>query len=545
MIINHNLPAINAHRQMGINNSALSKSLEKLSSGLGINRASDNAAGLAISEKMRGQISGLDQASKNAQDGISLIQTAEGALNETHSILQRMRELSVQSANGTYQDEVDRTNIQKEVDALKSEIDRIATSTHYNGIKLLDGSLSGSTSTSGAYGPKFGVLSDAAGALQGAVITSDVSGVAVSVNNQLVTEKGSEVAVWNAAGNTLTLNLVANTQYSQDQINDLIKNAKQELSTPATGSPADVTVKLQNGSLSTGAAGAATTTDTTTAGIRATATGAAGATDPTAAGNFLGANNITLTANKYGADMNNVITFAFTAKAGAEAVEETVAPDYTDGTITAGEYTVELQAGKDYTKEDIEKILKDNGLDYSVTLEGPDPEATTLNILNSAATTVVTLAGGAGVSSSDALFGQEATSVSGSGLTFQIGANGTKDQRVSLNVANMSTRGLNIYNINASTQAGANSAIATIDDAINSVSGTRADLGALQNRLEHTINSLGVASENLTAAESRIRDVDMAKEMMNFTKTQILSQASQAMLAQANTLPQGVLQLLQ
>ncbi|HNX65113.1 MAG TPA: flagellin protein, partial [Oscillospiraceae bacterium] len=142
MIINHNIPAMNAHRQLGINNSTISKSLEKLSSGLGINRAADNAAGLAISEKMRGQISGLGQASKNAQDGISLIQTAEGALNETHSILQRMRELAVQSSNGTYQDDVDRENIEKEVTALKSEIDRIATSTHFNGKQLLDGSLS-------------------------------------------------------------------------------------------------------------------------------------------------------------------------------------------------------------------------------------------------------------------------------------------------------------------------------------------------------------------------------------------------------------------
>ena len=143
MIIQHNLPALNAHRQLTTNNSNVAKSLEKLSSGFRINKAADDAAGLAISEKMRGQISGLGQASRNAQDGISLIQTAEGALQETHSILQRMRELSVQSANGTYQDDVDRENIQKEVDALKTEIDRIATSTHYNGIQLLDGSLGG------------------------------------------------------------------------------------------------------------------------------------------------------------------------------------------------------------------------------------------------------------------------------------------------------------------------------------------------------------------------------------------------------------------
>ena len=147
MVVQHNLNAINANNKMNMNVSGTKKSTEKLSSGLQINRAGDNAAGLAISEKMRSQIRGLSQATKNANDGISLIQTAEGGLNETHAILQRMRELAVQSANGTYQDDTDREAIQLEVDALKSEIDRIASSTEYNGMKLLDGSLGGSTST--------------------------------------------------------------------------------------------------------------------------------------------------------------------------------------------------------------------------------------------------------------------------------------------------------------------------------------------------------------------------------------------------------------
>ncbi len=144
MVIQHNLPAMNAHRNLGINSSQNSKNLEKLSSGFRINRAGDDAAGLAISEKMRGQINGLDMATRNASNGVSLIQTAEGALNETHAILQRMRELAVQSANGTYQEEVDRENLDKEVQALKSEIERISSSTHYNGIKLLDGSMADS-----------------------------------------------------------------------------------------------------------------------------------------------------------------------------------------------------------------------------------------------------------------------------------------------------------------------------------------------------------------------------------------------------------------
>jgi len=273
MRIQHNINALNSLRQLGTNNTATGKNIEKLSSGFRINRAGDDAAGLAISEKMRGQIRGLEQAQQNANDGISLIQTAEGGLNETHAILQRMRELAVQSANGTYQNSVDRENLQKEVDALSSEIDRISSATHFNKIQLLDGTMSN--------------------------------------------------------------------------------------------------------------------------------------------------------------------------------------------------------------------------------------------------------------------------------LTFQIGANGNTDQTVSLAVADMSASGLGLSAISVADQTDANDAIANIDDAINTVSGTRADLGALQNRLEHTVNNLGVTSENLTAAESRIRDVDMAKEMMTYTKNNILTQAAQAMLAQANQQPQGVLQLLQ
>jgi len=271
--INHNIAALNTYRQLTANNVMQQKSLAKLSSGLRINSAADDAAGLAISEKMRGQIRGLEMASKNAQDGISLIQTAEGALNETHAILQRMRELAVQSANDTNTD-ADRAELQKEVDQLITEIDRIANNTEFNTKKLLDGSLSGA----------------------------------------------------------------------------------------------------------------------------------------------------------------------------------------------------------------------------------------------------------------------------GNGLMFHIGAN--SGQSIELNIAKMTAAGLGVSGLTISSQSGADDAITIINDAIETVSAERSKLGAYQNRLEHTINNLGTASENLIAAESRIRDVDMAKEMMEFTKTNILSQAAQAMLAQANQLPQGVLQLL-
>jgi flagellin len=548
MIIQHNLPALNAHRQLTTNNSAVAKSLEKLSSGYRINKAGDDAAGLAISEKMRGQISGLKQASRNSQDGISLIQTAEGALQETHSILQRMRELAVQSANGTYDDDVDRYNLNKEVDALKSEIDRIATSTNFNGINLLDGSLGGVGSKEGEYGPKFSSINTVANAFTiGSIITSDVSGVAINVITADDVVVGNESAVWNDDGTELTLNLKSATAYTQEQINTLIANAEQEEST-ATAKPGDITVIL-DGTFTSGAAGTATTT-ATAAGKRATDDSTA-----LAAGHFIGANNMRITANKYGADLNASITFTFdAATAGAEGtLTTTQAYGVTAaGGFDAANFSISLLAGKEYTADDINAILKKNNLDYTAEFIGPDPAVepeTTMKVLDSSAEFELVAAGGTGVSSADPtkLFGGTggaSGAESTSALVFQIGANGTADQRVSLTVDDMSSTGIGINSISIATRDQANSAIATIDEAVNTVSSTRADLGALQNRLEHTINNLGVTKENLTASESRIRDVDMAEEMMTYTKNNILTQAAQAMLAQANTLPQGVLQLL-
>lgn len=541
MVVNHNLPAINANRQLGINNRALSKSIEKLSSGMQINRAADNAAGLAISEKMRGQINGLEQASKNAQDGISLIQTAEGALNETHDILQRMRTLAVQSANGTYQNEVDREAIQLEVDALKSEIDRISTSTHYNGIKLLDGSLSKTGGSSNNYGATFGVVAAAGNGLDGALLTSNIVGVSVKVAAG-ASGKGGENAIWNDDGNELTLNLVAGQTYKQEDIDNLIKNATQVKG--ATGTPADVSLKLNNGVYT---ATDADETGATVAGTRGTITAnlATLVGNGTTAG--LGSSDkITLVANSYGDSKNEAnligkltITTAATVEAGKETADITKAQ--VKGTSGA-EVTLKLATGVEYTNEDIQNILAKAGFDYTVKLEdaqAPDDVndgKITFNV--AAAAPAATVVEGTGVGN-----GQIANA--GEGLVFQIGANGVADQRVTLNVDDMSSSALKIANISVATRDGANKAIDVVDNAINTVSMQRAGLGALQNRLEHTINSLDVANENLTSAESAIRDTDMAKEMMKFTKQQILSQASQAMLAQANQLPQGVLQLLQ
>jgi flagellin len=393
MRINNNLMAMNAHRQLSINNDSVSKSLEKLSSGYRINRAGDDAAGLAISEKMRGQIRGLNMASKNAQDGISLIQTAEGALNESHSILQRMRELAVQSANDTNV-EVDRGAIQKEMDQLSSELTRISNDTEFNTQKLLDGTFEGKLFHIGANQGQHVELG-----------IDKMSAEALGVIGYL----GSGVNVSGVAG-----------------------------------------VSVQN-----------LTEDKVT--IKYTALG----------------------------DKDAEAVEKTTAEVSGNTITITLAQAAGDGSGAAGAITA--------TKGDIVNALKSTGLVEVTVAEGTkltDKLDSTTELPSSAGTTV-----SAGTASED-------------------------------------------KGINVSSQKRADSAIKTINDAIERVSEERSKLGAMQNRLEHTIKNLDTSSENLQSAESRIRDVDMAKEMMEFTKQNILSQAANAMLAQANQAPQTVLQLL-
>lgn len=539
MVVQHNLNAINANNKMNINVSGTKKATEKLSSGYQINRAGDNAAGLAISEKMRSQIRGLSQATKNANDGISLIQTAEGGLNETHSILQRMRELAVQSANGTYQDDTDREAIQLEVDALKSEIDRIASSTEYNGMKLLDGSLGGSKAVT-EFGAKYGAVSTADTDLVGATITSNIAGVKVTTA-YAASGKGGENALWSADGKTLTMNLVSGATYTQKDIDNLIANATQSKDGGQTQAPSEISIKLANGVMTASKAGATTAT---TAGLRATGSddkniltligdgtnGAHGSSD-----------KITFTANTYGkavdTNMASKITISTTVAAGKENVKVATAATTTKG----AELTLELSTGKTYTEKDIENILKEAGYDYSVKLEdtkNTDGDADGKIYFNVKGDAEVAITDGAGV-------GKDSVPNNGKGLTFQIGANGVEDQRVTLNVNDMSSSAIGVANADVSTQDSANAAIDMVDAAVKTVSMQRAGLGALQNRLEYTVNNLTTTNENLTAAESQIRDTDMATEMINYTKNNILQQASQAMLAQANQQPQAILQLLQ
>lgn len=350
MVVQHNLTAINANRYLGINNGKLSKSLEKLSSGYAINRAGDNAAGLAVSEKMRAQIGGIDQAIRNSQDGISMIQTFEGALDETHKILNKMKTLAGRSANGTYDDDVDRAAIQLEFDQLNDELDQIAD-TDFNGIVALNG----------------GRMAD-----------------------------GTSVA----------------------------------------GTASGATQRISYTSAS------------------AVSTTAPGTTSTTGTGTGISVSNAFT-----GADATMIYTKSIVLQTGAR--------------------------GKDIVNFTFDYSKYSNGF---------------------------------------------------SGGTYKLDAN--------MNVTSLGS-GLGTRNLDLSSQAKANDAIDQIGYAINKVSMVRATFGAIQNRLEHKIDNLNTTSENLTAAESRIRDTDMAKEMMNFTKNQILAQASQSMLAQANQLPQGALSLLQ
>ena len=541
MFVQHNMQAMNANRNLGMVTTSQAKSTEKLSSGYRINRAADDAAGLSISEKMRAQIRGLNKASSNAQDGISLIQTAEGALNEQHSILQRMRELSVQAANGVETDE-DREAVNNEISQLQEELTRISETTEFNTMKLLDGSQSGSGSSTGS-GPKFGIV-DAT--LDGALVTSNVGGIKVATSALATTKAGQETAIWDATGKTLTLNLSLNKVYTQDEIDALVANAKQEDSA-ATGAPAEVKVTLKNGIFN---ADSATTNGTATAaGIKAVSDEA-----EVAAGGFVGANKIQFTANKYGVEFNGTtFDFAFDKEVGKEEVETTTAITTSAvNAVTAGEYTIHLAAGKEYTAEDIEDILAKAGFDFDVTLSGATPDEPNTLFATSGATTVgqLTMDGataGAGLGSANAMWGQagyEGVS-GGAGITLQIGAN--EGQTMNFTIEDMSARSLGVdgNKVDLSTQEGAQKATTTIDGAIKKVSQARGRIGAIQNRLEHTIANLDTAAENTQNAESRIRDTDMASEMVEYSKNNILAQAGQSMLAQANQSTQGVLSLLQ
>ena len=511
MRIQHNIAALNSYRNLTGNNSAVSKNLEKLSSGYRINRAGDDAAGLAISEKMRAQITGLNTAQKNAQDGVSLVQTAEGAMTEVHSMLNRMVELADQSANGTYADEVDRENLQKEISSLKDEIDRIADSTNFNGINLLDGSLS------------TGKLPTFTG-LDGLTKT-DIA----------------------ATGNKTDLTM-GTAIIAQDKTYSMTFNY-----TDANGAAKEKTIKLtaKDDSTLVDANGIEYTTTQTNATEAEMAKAFAGALS---ADSEIG-DQFTVTADQG--------KLSFTSKAtgstgGSKVLSATTKFDTTESTLTAKQKAGEdAKVEYDFQNMEKDKVFSVNGEKFVFATAGKQfgSDVNVLEIANAKPTTdeVGKMAGMIAnkLGLSDEQVKDDGTkitfsaSVGNGGLTLQIGDTADKFNQMTVSVGDMHAKALGISDIDISTQAGAKAAVDKIKSAINSVSSTRGDLGAIQNRLEHTINNLSVSAENMTAAESRIRDVDMANEMMAYTKNNILVQSSQAMLAQANQLPQGVLQLLQ
>ena len=414
MVVQHNMQAANANRMLNVTTSAQSKSTEKLSSGYKINRAADDAAGLTISEKMRKQIKGLDRASTNAQDGVSAVQTAEGALTEVHSMLQRMNELAVQSANGT-NSATDRKAIQDEVDQLTTEIDRVSETTKFNETYLLKGDSK----------------------------TSDKANFMKSD--------------YNFAANTLYL----------------------EGSTTALGVDADGKAALK----------------------KALNEGKKVYTQPYSdADNKQTADNIATKGKQYA-----YVTKLYDADGNVVSADEIKNKKKADGTaIKDNLYT-----------SDAGKTGNDNGTNMAIAIDDA------------------------------AAFTQEYEVNGKLSFNLHVGADSDSNNKISVDIDSMDSKGIGVKNLKVDTEDDATAAIDRISEAISKVSSQRSSLGAVQNRLEHTINNLDNVSENTTSAESRIRDTDMAKEMVNYSKNNILAQAGQSMLAQANQSNQGVLSLLQ
>lgn len=504
MRINHNITAMNTQRQLTGNTAAQSKSIEKLSSGLRINRAGDDAAGLAISEKMRGQIRGLDMAAKNSQDGISLIQTAEGALNETHSILQRMRELAVQAASDTNTSD-DRGQLQKEINQLTDEIDRIANTTEFNNKKLLNGDLSSAQTAQNAVALGKSELGGDAASL-----ATKVSAVTGNFTDGKVGTHAMAISV-GTAGFTES----AGTFKSNQKLSDLGVTDASDMTiaidgnapVAITGLTTSSTIQDVIDAINTKGAGAVTASLTEEGKLSVVS-------------NTVSAASAVVFADATGSNINAQLFGGATVQAGS-ATNLTVTDVFTaqDGTVSAAKtYRLTSAAAAD--------AVLGNGV--TLKNDGTNPfVAGTVTVKSLAAANAV-------------------AAKADTSATFQIGAN--EGQEIKVDVGKVDAQSLNIkigatYQ-DVTTQRTAKTAITVFDNALKAVSNERSKLGAFQNRLEHTINNLNTSSENLSAAESRIRDVDMAKEMMEQTKNSILAQASQAMLASANQQPQGVLQLL-
>ena len=666
MRIQHNIMAMNAYRNYNNNTKALSGNLEKLSSGYKINRAGDDAAGLAISEKMRAQITGLDAAQKNVKDGISLVKTAEGAMQEIQDMLNRMDYLATQSANGTYDNEVDRANLQKEVDALKSEINRIADSANFNGIKLLDGSLAAEDNTTGISGTGpatadgvFTIVADGQLGVepQAGEFEYDLSQLSIDLeigDDGTITAKSGRAGKTSAvstsgtssstggtagpgntgavSGSTVAVSFSIgglNIELTADEVNEILgENMERGKTYTISGDKMNKFVSKFADKLNTAMTAAAGSAGATPSTAAAGKMGRAG-TPPTAVGAWgsgckLAGSKVTFSDNGKGVltvkmdsaptqpwgniDMTLRFSNGTTGNGGeqfaptvikepvdntqkrqyAEAKLDLTKMDIKDGTtLKIGNSTYTFAVGSDSkfksssnvvdltnvtaTGDDLAKIAanrlsevaknnkqfivgsttqgvvslteREGGIDYTKNnLAGKNNKGTqgtdaANNGTSTNANRDATVDDWAGLIS----FGQ---ATKAGGLTLQIGDTADSFNQMSVVVGDMHTKAMGIADIDISSQEGAADAIATIKDAINYVSGVRGDLGAVQNRLEHTGNNLSVMAENIQDAESTIRDTDVASEMMSYVKNNILVQSAQAMLAQANQVPQGVLQLL-
>lgn len=573
MRIQHNIPAMNSLTNYTRNNNALAGNLEKLSSGFRINSAADDAAGLAISEKMRSQIKGLEKAYDNANDGISLVQTAEGALTEVNSMLTRLTELATQSANGTYQDDVDREAIQEETEAILDEIDRISEATNYNGINLLDGSLGSKSQVDGvsidtttAIAGKFTTtaLTASAAFTSANLLTTDNIGKSFSYNVTWKDAQGNEkttsvsLTFQGRGDGTVDATTAANNHFTDDMGNSYAISG-------TTLGLADLTKAIEKG-LSADKEFNDNFSVSTSGGqfiITARESGSAGATIvDTGVGsninnmdaatlNIAGAGNATVTEAAKNAmqkiDLSSIkaITSADDEKAMSKKIFEIDGHKFAvvDTSLTADQRKA---LGDDVTL--IESGAAGENLTAGAALNGKI--ASEIQRVTGLKTNVAAAANAnAGIDQFDILFTEDdlrlGSGKGNGGLILQVGDTNDSFQKVTVAIEDMSSKGIGIAGLDLSDQDKAGDAIKTIKNAVNTVSAQRGRLGALQNRLDHTLNNLDATTENITSSESQIRDVNIAKEMTAYTKNNILAQAAQSMLAQANSMPQGVLQLLQ
>ena len=543
MVVQHNMQAANANRMLSVTTGQQAKSTEKLSSGYRINRAADDAAGLTISEKMRKQIKGLDRASTNAEDGVSSVQTAEGALTEVHSMLQRMNELATQASNGT-NSESDRSAIQDEISQLTTEIDRVSETTKFNETYLLKGDENGGTTQNTINAHDAGLAGKLTGAGTGtATFTANLK------DGSKVTIAGKEYTIDNSASVNAELKFAADTDVATNYGTKGTPATKATTTISLDGWKTGDTITVGNKTAITfadkGTVDAAlnaikdqfkddydVAVDTTAKTITITAKTAGQATAIAATGTVNGQAATVTATNGVNANPNGYNSFADEAamksaladgetiyKGDANTLASTDAYKYTpqdESKITASKayklMAAELEKASNIGTDDDKKATVTNNNDGTFTItEGKAETAAKLS------------------------------------FSLHVGADADMTNKINVDIESMSAAGLGIKGLNVKDTTGmsATYAIDAIADAISKVSEQRSSLGAVQNRLEHTISNVDNVVENTTSAESRIRDTDMASEMVNYSKNNILAQAGQSMLAQANQSNQGVLSLLQ